>query len=183
MLKEAGKGQAAGNDRDALGEPVDFSFSDLAVDPETVMEAQFEAFQSSSGPEPAPKLGPPFSDMPTNRNKKSAPSSELMGLGLFEPLPPFEVMEELYGLLLHACLVFIMLTLVATRHSSNGNTNSSPSSTQPGIRILFIRRLISGLRCVCSMPSGPWPPTDTKSTQPITTCSTQGLGNTSMPTR
>lgn len=179
MLKEAGKGQAVGNDRDALDEPVDFSFSDFAVDPETVMEAQFEAFPSSSGPGSAPILGPPFSDMPTTRDKKSAPSNELIDLGLFEPLPPFEVMEELYGLVLYACLVLVMLTLAATRYSSNGNTNSSPSSIQASIHILSIRRHISGPRCACSMPSGPWPPTHTKSTQPIMTCSTLGLGNIS----
>lgn len=100
-------------------------------------------------------------------------SGELLGLGQFESLPPFEMIEELY-VLVSASLQLGSLHAnfqSGTLPTSPGNTTSSLSSTRADTSMTSTQRHTCGLPWVFSMPSGAWQQTVMRSTGPIMMCS------------
>lgn len=119
LLKEAGKGPspstssptAVTGKADGAKGNADFGFHDFAVDPEVVFNPQLDDFDYDFASQPAshdpPIMGLEFTDELKQKESLSVPGRELMNLGLFEALPPFEVMEELYDVKTLASLTSI----------------------------------------------------------------------------
>jgi hypothetical protein len=95
LLKDSGKTSPGDEDAPGVEVPLAFGFGDLAVDPETVMNLDSSANDDSTLPPGFPGMSGTFANL-DGLGQGSTPSSrELIDLGLFETLPPFEVMEEL----------------------------------------------------------------------------------------
>ncbi|KAK2003417.1 hypothetical protein LX36DRAFT_651187 [Colletotrichum falcatum] len=90
LLKEAGKTtKRVLTSEGDLDSQVSIGLDDFHVDPETLVATQDGAFRENTDFFP----GPPENEPPLPSFAES--SGELMGLGLSEALPPFEMMEEL----------------------------------------------------------------------------------------
>lgn len=95
LLKEAGKGNGGLPTTTDLDSRLNVGMDDFTIDLETVLAMQNGTFGEKIDPRgtsgdsaglPSQPQGPSFGES----------SGELMGLGLSETLPPFEMMEELY---------------------------------------------------------------------------------------
>jgi hypothetical protein len=193
LLKETAKGGGDGNADELPAGQVDFGFPDFSVNPEEVMAAQFDEFEDLSVPLKPPKLSAPSAvpflapefapdQAEADAKNPTALNSELIGLGLYEALPPFEVMEDLYACSYDYFILKIRLIFAATRFSSNVNIISFPFFILVAISKHFTQRRISGRQWRYSTLSGPWLPMVMRSTAPTTTSSIKGHVSTPTPT-
>jgi hypothetical protein len=111
------------------------------------------------------------------------PYNSLIDLGMFEALPPFEVLEELSVFQPSFASLSMLTDALGTISSSKAKRPLYPLSTAVAISKPSIPPRTRNHPCASNTPYGQWRPTATASTIPTMPSFIRGHANTPMPMR
>lgn len=172
-LKEVNKGN---DDGAILLDDADISLGDFTFAPDNISQ---DANTSSSASDPTMSF-----DIPNFTSQDGSAfnmNNQLMGLGMSEALPPFEMIEELYDR--PHCFVLVsskerILTVTGTTSTSPPIITFSPSFILAATTRLFTDHQPGNRQCVCSMEFGRYLRVDTLNMTTMPKLSTKEHGNT-----
>lgn len=172
-LKEVNKGN---DDGAILLDDADISLGDFTFAPDNISQ---DANTSSGASDPAMSF-----DIPNFTSQEGSAfnmNNQLMGLGMSEALPPFEMIEELYDK--PHCFVLVsskekILIIAGTMCTSPPTITFSPSFILAVTTRLSMDHQLGNRQCVCSTEFGRYLRVDTSNMTTMPKLSTKEHGST-----